>query len=141
MVPRRPAKGKVAKGPAGAPEVDEFLRKLAHQLKPELQAVRRIILSADPGIREGIKWNAPSFHFKDYFATAGLHSRDFVRLILHTGAKAKPSATKGVAIDDPAGLLEWLAKDRCTAKFHDMKDVRAKEAALRSIVRQWITQM
>jgi len=124
------------------PAVDEFLSKLDHPLKPVLEAVRKTILGADPRIREGIKWNAPSFHFKEYFATAGLRSReDFVRVVFHVGAKVKDNSTKGMQINEPTGLLEWLARERCSTKIHDLKDVKSKEAALRSVVRQWIEQM
>ena len=61
-----------------------------------------------------------------------------VWLILHTGAKVKASATKGVPVADPTGLLEWLGKDRCVVKFADGKDVQAKRAALQAIVGEWI---
>src|SRR5262249_41248554 len=98
------------------PAVDAFLRDLDHPLKKEIEAVRRIILGVSAEIREGIKWNAPSFRTTDYFATVNLRAKDGearVWLILHTGAKKKEAATTGLKITDPAGLLEWLAKDRC----------------------------
>lgn len=80
---RKPVKSEGSTGPMGAEAVDEFLRKVDHPLKPVLEAVRKTILGVNPEIREGIKWNAPSFHFKEYFATAGLRSRDFVQVIFH----------------------------------------------------------
>ena len=127
---------------SGSEEVDQFLLKLKHPLKAELEAVRKIILGADSRIREGIKWNSPSFHFKEYFATAGLRpNKNYVHLILHKGAKAKDNTSAGMRISDPDGMLEWLAAERCAAKFHDMKDVKSKESALRRIVKQWIEQM
>jgi hypothetical protein len=48
---------------------------------------------------------------------------------------------EGLEIKDPAGLLEWLAKDRCAVKFYDMSDVNSKKTALEDIVRQWIKGM
>jgi Domain of unknown function (DU1801) len=92
-----------AKPPA---TVDEFLKKLEHPLKPEIEAVRRIILAADKRIGEGIKWNAPSFHTGEYFATFNLRSTDSVELILHFGAKVRDIPARGLTIDDPAGLLK-----------------------------------
>jgi uncharacterized protein YdhG (YjbR/CyaY superfamily) len=136
---KKSARGKGAVEEAKA--VDEFLRKLDHPLKPVLEAVRKVILSVNPEVREGIKWNAPSFHFKDYFATTGLRSPDFVHVILHRGAKVKDNSTNGMRIADPASLLEWHAKDRCSAKFYDMKDFKSKVAAFQDIVNQWIRQM
>lgn len=144
--PTRPlTKGKLGKGNTQTdPEVVEFLKQLAHPLKPELEALRQIILDASPKIREGIKWNSPSFCTTDYFATINLRGRDGeerVWLILHTGVKVKGTAVKGLKITDPNGLLKWLAKDRCVVTFSEAKDVKAKGAALQSIVREWIRQI
>ncbi|HVK07270.1 MAG TPA: DUF1801 domain-containing protein [Gemmataceae bacterium] len=119
------------------PAVDAFLKDLDHPLKAEIEAVRRTILGADPAIREGIKWNAPSFRTTEWFATLNLR-QDRVWLILHLGAKKKAAATTPVEIADPAGLLEWLASDRAVVKFADANDVRAKRTALANFVKAWI---
>jgi uncharacterized protein YdhG (YjbR/CyaY superfamily) len=50
-------------------EVDAFMAKLDHPFKAEVQAVREIIKGVNPHITEQIKWNAPSFSYKDYLAT------------------------------------------------------------------------
>ncbi|WP_437963787.1 DUF1801 domain-containing protein [Sorangium sp. So ce260] len=120
------------------PAVIAFLRELDHPLKQEIEALRQIILGVSPDIREEIKWNAPSFRTAEHFATFNLRTRDRVRLILHLGAKVKDTATKGIDIADPAGLLEWLAKDRCLVTFSDGKDIQAKRPALEAILRAWI---
>ncbi|MBI3408632.1 MAG: DUF1801 domain-containing protein [Planctomycetes bacterium] len=125
------------------PAVIAFLRDLEHPLKKEIEAVRKIILGVSPEIREGIKWNSPSFRTTDYFATLNLRAKDGkvrVWLILHRGAKAKDN-TKSLQISDAAKLLEWLAKDRCLVTFNDGKDIKTKRAALESIIRQWIGQL
>lgn len=126
------------------PAVGTFLRELDHPLKPQIEAVREIVLGVGPEIREGIKWNSPSFRTQDYFATLNLRAKDGkdrVWLILHKGAKVKDNSTKGMKIADPAGLLEWLTKDRCLVTFSDGKDIQAKRSALRIIVREWIRQL
>lgn len=122
----------------GSAEVDTWLAKLDHPMKPVLQAIRKVVVGADPSIREGIKWNSPSFRVDEWFATAGTHRRDVVQLVFHLGAKVKDDSTKGVRIDDPGNLLEWHAKDRCSIKLASVKEVKAHERALRSIVKQWI---
>jgi hypothetical protein len=117
------------------------MRDLAHPLKKELEAVRRLILGANRDIREGIKWKSPSFRTTDYFATTNLRGKageERVWLILHTGAKVKDNAKSGMTIADPDGLLEWLAKDRCVVTFRDANDVKVKGAALQEIIKQWI---
>ena len=124
---------------ASTPEsVDAFVAALDHPFKPEILALRQIILGADPGISEGIKWNAPSFRTSQDFATMHLRAKDGVQVILHMGAKIRDTATSGVAIADPESLLEWLAKDRASVKFCDLKDVEAKRSAFVNIVCQWI---
>lgn len=120
------------------PAVIAFLRELEHPLKRELETVRQLILDASPAIREGIKWNAPSFLTTDHFATFNLRTPDRLRLILHTGAKTKETAKTGVKVEDPAGLLEWLAKDRCLVTFRDGKDIQARGAALQALLREWM---
>lgn len=123
------------------PAVIAFLRELDHPLKQEIEAIRRIILAVSPEIREEIKWNAPSYRMTEHFATFNLRTKDRVRLILHMGAKVKGTATKGVEIEDPAGLLEWLAKDRCLVTFGDEEEIQQKRAALETILRAWIRLM
>ena len=108
--------------------VDAFLARLDHPLKPEIEAVRAIILGADPRITESIKWNAPSFALTEHFATFKLRPVETVQVVFHTGATVRPDST-GIAIDDPAGLLRWAAPDRCMATFSDMQDIVAKATA------------
>jgi hypothetical protein len=152
--PKNSSTGRKPRGAAGArtakpelggaqtdPAVIAFLRELDHPLKQEIEAVRQLILGVSPEIREEIKWNAPSFRTTDHFATFNLRTKDRVRLILHTGAKVKDTATKGMKIADPEGLLEWLAKDRCLVTLSDGKDLQAQRAALEAIVREWLGQI
>jgi hypothetical protein len=121
--------------------VGEFLRELDHPLKKEIEVVRSSILGASPAIREGIKWNSLSFHTTEWFATVNWRCRDRVQLVFHKGAKVKDNSTKGARIADPAGLIKWLAKDRCLVTLKVGKDFSAHRSALQSIVRAWIKQM
>ena len=118
-------------------DVDAFMASLDHPRKAEVEAVRRLILGADERIREGIKWNAPSFYIAEHFATLKLRPGDTVQVVFHTGAKVRPDA-QAVEIDDPAALLQWPAKDRAIATLRDMADLEARGDALLAIVRQWI---
>ncbi len=138
MAAKKPSGSKAAGDPSGTESVEAYLRELDHPLKPVLEALRQVILGAHPEVLEGIKWNAPSFWFKDWFATSGVQSKDFVRVVLHLGVKAKEIPPEGLGIMDPLGLLEWHAQDRCSAKFRDLADVEAKSAAFQDIVQQWL---
>ncbi|WP_437284224.1 DUF1801 domain-containing protein [Sorangium sp. So ce406] len=123
------------------PAVIAFLRELEHPLKQEIEALRQIILGVSPEIREEIKWNAPSFRTTEHFATFNLRAKDRIRLILHMGAKVKGTAKEGVEIADPAGLLEWVAKDRCLVTFSDGQELQEKRVALETVLRAWIRLM
>jgi hypothetical protein len=121
-----------------------MLRSTDHPLRLEIGEVRRILLDADPSIREGVKWNAPSFRTTEWFATlnnpGNPRARDRVMLVLHAGAKAKGTAIQG-RVPDPEDLLRWLGKDRALVTFKDAEDIRSRRAALRSLVREWIRHL
>jgi hypothetical protein len=111
--------------------VDEFMDRLDHPFKAEVQAVRNIIKGVSSDITEQIKWNAPSFSYKDYIATFNLHARQHVHLVFHNPAIASI----------PSELLEGNYPDRRMVYFSDMQDVNAKKAALEHVVRALVKVM
>jgi hypothetical protein len=119
-------------------EVDAFFALVEHPHVDALQAVRRIILKADPSITEGIKWKVPSFRTSEYFATLHLRTKQGIGVILHFGAKKRDGLTAQRDVADPTGLLVWLAEDRAVIALADAADVAAKRAALTALIRQWI---
>lgn len=142
------AKAKVAKGAPAAkpaslrndPAVEAYLKTLEHPLKRDFEAARRIILGASPTIREGIKWNVPSFATSDYFATFNPRAKTSVELVFHFGAKAKGIQAKG-KIPDPKGLLKWLADDRAMVSLGSGKVIAANKSAFEALVRAWIKHL
>lgn len=118
--------------------VDALIRRIRHPAENQIQALRQAILQADPSIREGVKWNAPSFRTHEYFATTHLRSKVGVGVILHFGAKVRKVAASSESIKDPRKLLTWLAKDRAAVGFVDMADLEAKKKAFQAVLRQWI---
>lgn len=120
-------------------DVSDFLNKIDHPLKEIIVEVREIILSADKEITEHIKWNAPSFCYRnDDRITFRLNKNDCVQLIFHSGAKGKDSHDKGAIIDDQTGLLEWVADKRALLTFHDIDEVKMKKDMIIKIVKQWL---
>ncbi len=115
------------------------MMKLKHPHKAAIEALRHIISAADPSIAEGVKWNAPSFRTTEYFATTHLRVKDGVGVILHVGARVRE--TPSFQLDDPRGLLKWLAGDRAIVSFAGVADVTAHGPALQAIVRQWIASV
>lgn len=114
--------------------VDRFMANTTHPQKSAIQALRTLILDVHPDIREGIKWNAPSYRLGEYFATTNLRDKAGIGLILHLGAKVKSQA---VTIADPGQLLTWLGSDRAALSFRDGADVDDHAVALRAILAQW----
>jgi hypothetical protein len=112
------------------------MASLDHPLKDVVEMLRQIICAADGSIGEGIKWEAPSFRTTGYFATTHLRAPDGIGLIFHLGARAREDPMLEIA--DPERLLEWLGRDRAIVRFGAVDHVRAREAALRELVRQWI---
>lgn len=124
---------------ADTPEaVDAFMTSLDHPRKADIERLREIVLGADPSVAEGIKWNAPSWRTGEYFATTHLRAKCGLALILHLGAKVRELPAGGVVIDDPAGLLHWLGKDRASIDFASREFLERHATALQVLLRQWI---
>ena len=117
--------------------VAALLRNLEHPLKPVIESVRVTILKSNKRITEGIKWNAPSFYHHGWFATLYLRAKSGVVLVLHRGAKARSKTGLRSAISDPSKLLTWASADRATITFGSATDFKRKQAALKSIIKQW----
>ena len=119
--------------------VDALMKSLRHPAENEIQALRAAILQVHPSIREGVKWNAPSFRTSEYFATTNLRTKHGVGIVLHFGAKSRSVAASRDSIKDPQKLLKWVAKDRATVEFADLKDLASRKKAFQAVLRQWIT--
>jgi hypothetical protein len=129
------AKPSVADGSAA---VERFFDTLDHPHVEALRELRRVILTADPSISEGIKWNVPSFQTTGHFATMHLRAKRGVAIILHFGAGKRADLPARSAIVDPGALLEWLADDRAIVVFDGLAGVKARSAAFTMVIRQWI---
>ena len=124
---------------AGAADVAAFMAALEHPLTAEIAALRALILGIDPAIAEGIKWKAPSFRTTDWFATFNLRSTHELQVILHFGARVKDLGD--IAIADPSGLLQWLARDRALLRLTDGAAIDRHRTAITALLRQWIAAM
>ena len=137
--PKAPNAARHATAQDTASAVDAFLAALVHPHKDVVEALRAAMLAIDPAIRDGIKWNAPSYRTHEYFATTHLRDKKGVGLILHFGAKIRDA--EGPEIHDPQGLLKWLAQDRARVQFDDLADFEAKIPALKKIIKAWILRV
>jgi hypothetical protein len=112
-------------------KVDEFLSKLKHPLKSEIEAIRKIICDSNPKILEDIKWGGPSFEYKEPMATFNPRILKYVAVIFH----------KGELLNDASGLLEAGSKGKAYAKFYSINDVMKNKANLQKVVNEWIKIM
>lgn len=111
--------------------VEDYMAKLDHPLKAEVEALRAMIKAVHPGIIEQVKWNAPSYRYKDYIATFNLRAQQHVHLIFHNPAIASIKSD----------ILEGDYVDRRMTYFVDMNDVQAKKASLEYVVSELIRLM
>jgi len=123
---------------SGLEQVAEFMNKLDHPLKKDIEAVRAIILSANKEITEHIKWNAPSFCFKGEDRVTFNLRNECILLVFHRGAKVKESKGDGPIFKDTTGLLEWVSHDRALVKLNNTKEVKSKKDLLKKVVSQWV---
>jgi hypothetical protein len=139
-----PPRKRAARGESGSSQrdaaVDAYFAGLDHPLKRDYEAARTILLGVSPEIRDGIKWNGPSFRTHEWFATLFVRSRDAVQFIFHCGPKAKDGATK-MDVPDPDGLIRWVSTNRCFVTLGAGPEIAKRRAAFESIVRAWIRQM
>lgn len=115
-------------------KVNEYMAALNHPLKAEMEMVRSIINHASDKIAERVKWNSPSFYYKNdpKKDLAAVHTRaqDCVHVVF--------VFYNGDMIHESNGLLEGDYKDRRMAKFYSMQDVMDKKVSLEKVVQEWV---
>ncbi len=120
-------------------EVSEFLDKLNHPFRKEIELLRQVILSSNTKLEETIKWNGPNYSIgNDDRITMRIMPPKQVQLIFHRGAK-KQEQPKQKLINDESGLLEWKENDRAVASFKTLADIETKKKELTNIITSWIT--
>jgi hypothetical protein len=110
-------------------QVNDYMEKLTHPFKTEIERLRNIILNANPKLDERVKWNAPSFYYVKDFAAFNLRAKGYVQIIF--------IFYDGNMIEDPS-LLQGKWKDRREARFYGMDDIEAKKPALEQFINNWI---
>ena len=110
-------------------QVDEFMDKLDHPFKAEVQMIREIIKKVNKEITEQIKWNAPSFSYKgESLVTFNLWEKKKIHLVFHNPMISKVKSK----------LLEGDYDHRRMAYFADKKDIEAKRIALEKALKDLI---
>lgn len=105
--------------------------RLSHPLKDEIEAIRKIISGSDKKLSERIKWNAPSYYYKEDIVTFNPRATKHVHLVFH-----HPFITK-----IKSSLLEGNHKDRRMMYFKDMKEVKANKKELQRIMKEMVAHL
>ena len=145
--PRPAARPRRGAGDPPAPDPDAvaaFLAQLAAPRRAMCQALRRLILAADPRIQEHIQWGQPAVfwsgpmrpfaaqEYRRHIVAFHVRSKDggVLLVFLHAGAL------------DRQGLLTGeFADGRRLARFHSLAEVAAGAAALQRVLRAWLARV
>lgn len=126
--------------PTDKEQVTQHIRNLEPEIGKIITYLRKLILSTDASIGERIKWNNPCFYYtgkmKEFDPKE--YKRDIIVFNLFKG-RIMLVFPSGAKVKDTSGLLEGDYKDgRRLIVFSDLKDVKAKEKALQSVIKQWL---
>jgi len=118
--------------PTEQDQVNEWMTKLDPEMKPAVEAVRKIIEAADSKLNERIKWNAPSYYYKEDIVTFGpARNKDKIILVFH-----HPTIVK-----IRSALLEGNYKDRRLVNFNSLKEINDGKNELERIIKESVLVM
>ena len=108
-------------------QVDEWMEKLDPEIRPAVDTIRKIIKTAGPELNERIKWNAPSYYYKEDIVTFGpVRSKDKIILVFH-----HPSI-----VTIKSALLHGDYKDRRLVYINSEKEIRDAKKELEKIIKE-----
>lgn len=106
-------------------KVKAWLSKLNQPLRKEIEVVSKIIRSCSAKLKERIKWNAPSYYYKEDILTFGPYRKDGkILLVFHHPAVVKINS----------GLLQGNYKNRRLVYFSDSKEAAKNKRELVRII-------
>jgi hypothetical protein len=113
-----------------AEKVDDYMEKLVHPLKQEIEAVRKIIKS-NKKLSEKMRWSDPAYYYKEDLITFNLHNNSLVHLIFDNPAVANINSK----------LLEPSYRDKKMVYFDSMKSIQANKKELVSIINALVKEV
>lgn len=114
-----------------AEQVSEWMKNTSYPLKAEIEVLREIIKKADKKISERIKWNAPSYYYKEDIVTFGPDRKGRILLVFHHPFVVKIKSD----------LLEGDYKDRRLAYFKDGLEVEKNKKELTRILKEIVKEI
>ena len=118
--------------PTEAEQVNDWMDKLDASFKPSVNAVRKIIKTAAEKLTERIKWNAPSYYYKEDIVTFGpTKAKDKIILVFH-----HPNIVK-----IRSELLQGNYKNRRLVYLNSMKEVKDAQKELERIIKESVAMI
>jgi len=111
----------------GSAEVDAWFHGRSHPQLELMQAVREVILGADPRIGESIKWQTPTFAYKGNLVSINPQAKAYLSLLFHRGA----------TISGNHPILEGGGAIARYARIDTPADLEARRHELEAVVRAW----
>ncbi|MGO4772162.1 DUF1801 domain-containing protein [Flavobacterium sp. W22_SRS_FK3] len=112
----------------------EFLNKLNHPFRTEIEQLRDGVLVSNKDLTENIKWNAPNYCFEneDRLTMRIQPLATQVQLIFHRGAK-KQKQPKDRLIANKSKMLVWKENDRAIITFKNCQEIENGKAKLEKL--------
>lgn len=119
-------------------EVTKFLDELNHPFRKEIELLRQLILKANNGLTENIKWNGPNYCFDEQDRiTMRIQPPKQIQIIFHRGAK-KHEQPKDRLINVDSSLLTWKENDRAVMTFKNTQEIENSNEELKEIINKWV---
>lgn len=113
-------------------QVNEWMGNVEPEMRAIIEVARKIIKAAGPKLHERIKWNAPSYYYKEDIVTFGpTKGRDKVILVFH-----HPNIVK-----IKSDLLKGEYKDRRLAYFNSLEEIKDNRKELERIIKESVQLM
>lgn len=118
--------------PTEAEQVNDWMDKLDASFKPSINAVRKIIRTAAAKLTERIKWNAPSYYYKEDIVTFGpTKVKDKIILVFHHPGIVKIRSE----------LLQGTYKDRRLVYLNSIKEIKDAQKELEIIIKESVAMI
>lgn len=119
-------------------EVTNFLDKLNHPLRKEIDVLRNLILSSNNLLIENIKWNGPNYSWcGNDRITMRIQPPKQIQIIFHRGAK-KLEQPQNRLINDETNFLSWKENDRAIVSFKGFDEIENSKTILQRVVSDWL---
>ena len=109
-------------------QVTEWIKQRSAAVQEKINTIRKIIMASSSKIKERIKWNAPSYYYKDDIVTFGPYKTHKLLLVFH-----HPQV-----VNIQSKLLEGTYKDRRLVYFKTETDAEANKKELSRIIKKII---